>query len=57
MFVPLSVWIWMRCISSVTKTYKNIINLTGFHLLCSHAVCLAQYGTQQGLEVQAEAHG
>lgn len=57
MFVPLSMWIWICCISSVTKTYKNIINLTGFHLLCSHAVCLAQYGTQQGLEVQAEAHG
>lgn len=55
MFVPLSMW--MCCISSETKTDKNIINLTGFHLLCSHAVCLAQYGAQQGLEVQAEAHG
>lgn len=29
----------------------------GFYLLCSHAVGLAQRGTQQSLEVQVEAHG
>lgn len=31
--------------------------MTGFYLLCGHAVGLAQRGTQQGLEVQVEAHG
>lgn len=31
--------------------------MMGFYLLCGHAVSLAQRGTQQGLEVQVEAHG
>lgn len=33
------------------------VSMIGFYLLCGHAVGLAQCSTQQGLEVQVEAHG
>lgn len=40
--------------SSDSESYSIVVCL---YLLSGHALCLAQCGTQQSLEVQVEAHG